>query len=124
MSNCNSCNQNYDSYNENCNCQKKGHVHEIQGSVFVGGSSCDPHNHRFSATTGEPIPTSPYNHVHEVKFKTDTYEGHEHEFCGRTCEAIQVGDRHVHYIKEVTDTAECHAHEFRASTLLEEPISC
>lgn len=101
---------------------KKGHVHELQGSVKIAGPNCELHNHRFAVTTGEAISTGPNRHIHKVTFKTDTYEGHEHEFCGVTSENTGVGDRHVHFIEGITEKAEGHRHEFRASTLINDPI--
>ena len=74
------------------------HVHEVQGSVMIAEREEDPHNHRFATVTGEAIPCGNGNHFHEIKFKTDFYENHFHEFCGRTRGAIQVGDRHVHFL--------------------------
>lgn len=104
-------------------CHKKDeHVHELQGSVKIAEPKCDPHNHRFATTTGKAIELGPNNHFHEVKFKTDTYEDHEHEFCGKTSGAIRVGDRHVHFIEDVTEPADEHKHEFRASTFMNDLI--
>lgn len=117
---------------ENCSCNKHNkcheeqeHVHELQGSTFVSGGCNECHNHRFATVTGEKIGTggSSGNHVHEVKFRTDFYDEHYHEFCGRTTVGINVGDgRHVHFIKDCTEEQDGHIHGFRAATLIDNPI--
>jgi len=61
-------------------------------------------------------------HVHEVKFRTDFYEDHYHEFCGKTGGAIKVGDRHVHFLKSCTTVDDGHKHEFRLEAMIEDPI--
>lgn len=101
--------------------EEQRHVHELLGSVQIAGG-VEPHNHRFATVTGEAIPCGPNDHVHEVCFRTDFYEDHFHEFKGRTCGAIQVGDRHVHFIESVTSVNDGHKHKFRAATLIEDPI--
>ena len=100
------------------------HVHEVQGSVKIAERLEDPHNHRFATVTGEAkeIPCNNHDHVHEIFFRTDTYEEHFHEFCGVTGGAVWVGDRHVHFLKSVTEVADGHKHAFRFATLIEDPI--
>jgi hypothetical protein len=98
------------------------HVHEISGSVEIAEREEDPHNHRFAAVSGEAIRTGNSDHVHNVKFRTDFYEDHFHEFCGRTGGVIRVGDRHVHFLKSVTTIVDGHFHEFRVGTLIDNPI--
>lgn len=100
---------------------KKDHVHELLGSTFTAEVGRDCHSHRFALTTGEAIPSGQGNHVHDVTFKTDTYEDHEHGFCGRTSEAIRVGDRHVHFLAGCVRPEDGHKHEFRAATLIDNP---
>lgn len=101
-------------------CEHK-HVHEIQGSVMIAEREKDPHNHRFTAVSGEAIQIG-MDHYHEVIFRTDFYDGHFHEFYGRTSCVIPVGDRHVHFIESFTTENDCHCHEFRLATMIENPI--
>lgn len=127
-SNCDdSCNCNCDN---DCSCgcgddctqtlRRQAHVHEVVGSVICS-SGCEPHCHRFAAVSDEAIGHD-MNHVHEITFRTDTYEDHYHEFCGKTCPAIPVGDgRHVHFLKAWTTADDGHRHEFRVATLIENP---
>ena len=69
------------------------------------------------------IPVGTRDHVHEVKFRTDFYEDHFHEFSGRTQGAIPVGNgRHVHFLDSVTEQNEGHRHKFRVATLIDDPI--
>ncbi len=107
----------------NCPCPTmQTHVHEILGSVKIAERCTDPHNHRF-ATVSDEVIGSGLNHVHEVKFRTDFYENHFHEFCGRTGPATIIGDnRHVHYLESVTNCRDGHRHEFRFGTLIDNPI--
>ncbi len=98
------------------------HVHEIQGSVQIAEREEDPHNHRFATVSGEAIPMGKHDHVHDVKFRTDFYENHFHEFYGRTGGAIPVGDRHVHFLESVTTKDDGHRHDFRLSTFIDNPI--
>jgi hypothetical protein len=98
------------------------HVHEVQGSVEIAEATTDPHNHRFATVSGPAIPLGPNDHVHEVFFRTDFYEDHDHEFCGRTLGAIRVGDRHVHFLKSKTEVSDGHYHEFRLGTMIDDPI--
>ena len=102
--------------------QPQRHVHEVQGSVQIAEPVEDPHNHRFATVSREAIPIGNNNHVHEVRFRTDFYENHFHEFSGRTTGAIMVGDRHVHFLKSVTTVNDGHRHEFRLSTFIDDPI--
>lgn len=102
--------------------EREQHVHEILGSTLLGNCCKEPHNHRFATVSCEAIKTGT-SHIHNVKFRTDSYEGHYHEFEGKTGPAISVGDgRHIHFIKDVTKSADCHTHEFRVATLIENPI--
>lgn len=103
------------------------HVHELEGSTKISGGGCcceEIHNHHFATVSGNVIPKEE-SHVHEVKFTTDTFDGHEHEFCGLTSKAIPVGDgRHVHFINNCTDICDEHKHGFRVATLIDNPIEC
>jgi hypothetical protein len=103
-------------------CEKQKHVHELQGSVKTADQE-DPHQHRFCTVTGEAIPYGGNDHVHEVAFRTDTFDDHHHEFRGRTGCAIPVGDRHVHYIDSVTSVDDGHRHRFEAATMIENPTA-
>ena len=103
-------------------CQMLRHVHEVLGSVEIAEKLEDPHNHRFATVSGQAILVSGGDHVHEVGFRTDFYEDHFHEFCGRTGGAIAVGDRHVHFLESVTTVVDGHQHEFRVGTLILNPI--
>lgn len=61
--------------------------------------------------------------MHEVCFRTDFYEGHFHEFKGRSGGAIDVGDgRHVHFAEAQTTQEDGHRHRFRAASLIQDPI--
>ena len=110
---------------KNCPQTFRPHVHEILGSTKVVeqcGEEC--HNHRFATMSGEAIPKNG-SHVHEVRFTTDTFDDHEHEFCGTSSIAIPVGDgRHVHFLKGCTEVEDEHMHQFRAATLIDNPIEC
>ena len=102
--------------------EREQHVHEILGSTLLGNCCREPHNHRFATISGEAI-KSGTSHYHNVKFRTDSYEGHYHEFEGKTGPAISVGDgRHIHFLKDNTKFADGHNHEFRVATLIENPI--
>lgn len=100
-------------------CNKQRHVHEIQGSVKLAGEG--PHDHRFCTVSEEAIPYGTNDHVHEVCFRTDTFDDHYHEFKGKTGCAIQIGDRHVHYLESVTSVDDGHRHRFECATLIENP---
>lgn len=112
--------------NENNNCwpcpRQQTHVHEVQGSVMIAEPEEDPHNHRFATVSSQVIPVGNFDHVHEIKFRTDFYEEHFHEFCGRTLGAITVGDRHVHFLQSETTVNDGHRHEFRLATFIDDPI--
>jgi len=97
------------------------HVHEVLGSVQIAEPQSDPHNHRFATVSGEAVQVGA-DHYHEVKFRTDFYENHFHEYCGRTTGAIVVGDRHVHFLESVTTENDGHRHNFRVATLINDPI--
>lgn len=97
---------------------RKNHVHEVQGYLKMAK---DKHYHHFSFVTGEAVFTGNGDHCHEIVFKTDNAGGHSHEFKGRTCGAIPVGDRHVHYLEGHTTDENGHSHGFRLVTLMEDP---
>lgn len=102
--------------------ENQRHVHEVQGSVEIAEAEEDPHNHRFATVTGQAIPIGKGDHIHEVKFRTDFYEDHFHEFSGKTGGMIKVGDRHVHFLESVTTVNDGHRHKFRLSTFIDNPI--
>lgn len=97
------------------------HVHEVQGITKMAQVDDVAHSHRFTTVTSRPIPVSCNNHVHEVSFDTDMFDGHKHTFSGRTSTAIVVGDRHVHFLKSLTDRSDGHRHEFRLGGFIEDP---
>ena len=100
---------------------KQHHVHEIVGNTATFSECRSCHNHRFATVSGEAIPYCG-SHVHEVRFRTDFADGHYHEFCGKSCAAIDVGDgKHVHFVKACTDSSDGHKHKFQAATLIESP---
>lgn len=102
-------------------CPPKQHVHEVIGSTHIAGCCEFAHNHRFATVSEEAIPCDG-SHVHEVKFRTDSCDGHKHEFCGTTSTAIDVGcGRHVHFLKGCTSFDANHKHEFMVATLIEDP---
>ncbi|WP_312643248.1 YmaF family protein [Hydrogenoanaerobacterium sp.] len=103
-------------------CPKQTHVHEVQGSVEIAQRNKDPHNHRFATVSGQEILFGNGDHFHEVKFRTDFYEDHFHEFFGRTSGVIPVGDRHVHFLQSETTENDKHQHDFRLSTFIQDPI--
>lgn len=101
---------------------KEQHVHEIVGSTFIAERCEDAHNHRFAAVSGESIPYKG-SHVHNVKFCTDSYDGHRHEFSGQSSIAIPVCDgKHVHYANACTSVNDGHSHEFKLASLINSPI--
>lgn len=107
--------------NRHHNCDKQKHVHEISGSTATISECNECHNHRFCTVSDEAIPMGD-SHVHEVKFRTDFSDGHYHEFCGRTCTAVEVGcGKHVHYINDESESADGHTHEFQAATSINSP---
>lgn len=104
-----------------CDCKNQKHVHELIGKTAVVGECRECHNHRFATVTGEAIKKG-NSHIHEVKFRTDFDKEHFHEFCGKTMEAIEVGDgKHVHFIKDFTDCEDGHKHESQVMTLIDSP---
>lgn len=103
------------------NYRRQFHVHEVQGSVMLAEPQ-DPHNHRFATVSGEAIRIPGCDHVHDVYLRTDFYDGHYHEFYGRSSGAIWVGDRHVHFLEAATSENDGHYHEFRVATLIDDPI--
>ena len=107
---------------ENKTCYPKQHNHEITGSTSISGFCEYAHNHRFATVTGDAIPCEG-SHVHEVKFKTDSCNGHHHEFCGTTEKAVDIGcGKHIHLLKGCTSYDANHKHEFIVSTDMENPI--
>lgn len=105
-----------------CPACHKQHVHEIVGSTFLAERCEDVHNHRFATVSGRAIPFEG-SHVHQVTFRTDSFDGHFHEFTGTSSPAIPVGDgRHVHFARAVTTMADGHVHEFRVAALINDPI--
>lgn len=107
--------------NQNHNCPKQKHVHEIVGSTAVLDECCECHNHRFATVSGEAIPAGD-SHIHEITFRTDFSDGHFHEFCGKSSPAIDVGGgKHVHFAKAFTEEADGHKHAFQAASLIDSP---
>lgn len=102
-------------------CSAKFHLHEVQGSVQVTGDSCESHNHRFATVSCEPIALKNGGHCHLVTFRTDAYDGHFHEFTGRTTEEFTVCEGHVHYLQGRTSEQNGHCHEFKVITHIENP---
>lgn len=99
----------------------KQHVHEIIGSTQIAERCDDAHNHRFATVSGEAIPFQG-SHVHEISFRTDSNDGHVHEFTGTSSIAIPVGDgRHVHFANACTTQSDGHAHAFRVASLINDP---
>ena len=96
------------------------HVHEVQGSVEIAGQI--PHSHRFATVSGEARFVSGGDHVHDVRFRTDYFQGHFHEAWGVTGGAVWVGDRHVHFLDGVTTVDAGHSHDYRVATMIEDPI--
>lgn len=100
----------------------KQHNHETLGSTKIKGCCENAHNHRFTAVSGDAIPCDG-SHVHEVKFTTDSCNGHKHEFCGTSAPAVEVGcGRHVHLVKGYTSKDADHNHEFITAALIEDPV--
>lgn len=107
--------------NQNKDCEKQKHVHELTGSTAVFNECKECHNHRFCTVTGEAIKMGD-SHVHEVKFRTDFSDEHFHEFYGKTGPAKDVGNgKHVHFIKDLTSKEDGHKHRFQAATLIDSP---
>lgn len=111
--------------NENVNyrpCHFEQHNHEVLGSTRIEGCCDCAHNHRFATVSSNAIPCDG-SHVHEIKFTTDSCDGHHHEFCGKSCPAIYVGcGRHVHFVEGCTSFDAGHKHEFIVATLIENPV--
>ena len=108
---------NYQNYSGNY----EEHAHEFTGSTAIVSGCQNCHNHRFCTMSGEAIRMG-NSHIHEVKFHTDYAEDHSHEFCGKTCPAIEVGGgKHIHYLNDTTETEDGHLHRFQAASLIEEP---
>lgn len=103
----------------NYNCPVEFHLHEVQGSVKSAGR--EAHGHRFATMSCEPIATGNGEHAHQVTFRTDTYEGHYHEFSGRTTDDFEICDGHVHYLEGVTSEQAGHRHRFKVITHIEDP---
>lgn len=106
-----------------CNLEPTNHTHEMLGTTrgAMTRTTDETHSHRLAAVTSAPIMVARNNHVHEVRLRSDTYEGHAHEFRGVTSEAVPVGDRHVHFLKGRTTMNDGHTHEFRLVSLIEDP---
>lgn len=103
-------------------CYLKQHNHEITGSTKLAGCCDNAHNHRFATISCEAIPRDG-SHVHEIKFSTDSCDGHHHEFCGTSGKAIDVGcGHHVHFTKGCTSSDAGHKHEFEVGSLIEDPV--
>lgn len=98
------------------------HVHEIQGATYAMNFPTT-HSHRFASTTSKPIRVGNNEHIHEVRFTTDSFNNHNHEFYGKTSRAITVGDRHVHFVQAITNLENGHRHEFRTVTQLNDATS-
>ena len=108
--------------NEKKTCYPKQHNHEITGSTQISGCCEYAHNHRFAAVSDDAIPYEG-SHVHEVKFITDSCNGHHHEFCGTTGKAIDVGcGKHIHLLKGCTSYDANHKHKFIVTTAIENPV--
>lgn len=102
-------------------CFPKQHVHEVLGSTKIAGCCNNAHSHRFATVSGEAIPCEG-GHVHEVRFRTDSCDGHIHEFCGTTSKEIEVDcSHHVHVIEDRTSKNADHVHKFVVATLIENP---
>jgi len=106
-----------------CVGETQRHDHEILGSLMIAEKEEDPHNHRFTAVSGQAIPTGNNDHIHEVEFKTDFYENHFHTFCGKSGGMIPVGGgRHVHFAAAQTSFNDGHRHNFKVASLINDPI--
>ncbi len=107
----------------NNNCNNDVHVHEAQATTEVAEVNGEPHTHRIASMTEVEIPVGNGEHIHRIFFRTDTFNGHFHEFLGVTEQNVEVGDRHVHFVQGTTSVNAGHSHEFRFATLIEDPIS-
>lgn len=110
------CAQEYES------CPAELHVHEVQGSVQAAGERCSPHTHRFACVSCEPILLRDGRHAHKLTFRTDSCEGHCHEFSGMTTGEYEICGCHVHYIEGETSRQAGHCHQFRCVTQIENPV--
>ena len=108
-----SCAEEYD------RCPARLHVHEAQGSVQTACERCAPHTHRFACVTCEPILLRDGRHAHSLTFRTDSFDGHCHEFSGMTTGEYEICGSHIHYIEGETDRQAGHCHAFRLVTQLE-----
>ena len=99
------------------------HVHGVQGSVKLADYVCVAHTHRMTTVSGPPIEMGERDHVHEICFGTDSFEGHVHGFTGQTGGAICTGCGHVHYLEGMVTCAENHRHCFKLTTLIDDPIA-
>lgn len=105
-----------------CSCPAELHLHEVQGSTQVASDGCEAHSHRFAAVTSEPVLLRDGRHAHKLTFRTDTYDGHCHEFCGMTTGEYEICSGHVHYCEGKTSGQDGHCHEFRFITHIENPM--
>jgi hypothetical protein len=103
-------------------CPAELHVHEVQGSVQAAGERCAPHTHRFACVSCEPILLRDGRHAHKLTFRTDSCEGHCHEFSGMTTGEYEICGCHVHYIEGETSRQAGHCHQFRCVTQIENPV--
>lgn len=140
MSNCSNCNRessNFSRESSSCgcslesstfsresnnrDCDENQHVHEFLGSTLSNGRCNQCHSHRFATVSEEAI-RSGNSHVHKVTLRTDSIDGHFHEFCGTSGPAIFVGEgRHVHFLSGCTESSDGHTHTFRAASLINDP---
>lgn len=102
-------------------CPAELHLHEVQGSTQVASDGCEAHSHRFATVTSEPVLLKNGKHAHRLTFRTDTYDGHCHEFTGVTTENYEICDGHVHYCEGKTSESDGHCHEFKFITHIENP---
>lgn len=112
---------------ENCaeeyeSCPAELHVHEAQGSTQAAGERCALHTHRFASVTCEPVMLRDGRHAHKLTFRTDSCEGHCHEFSGMTTGEYEICDCHVHYIEGETSRQAGHCHSFRLATHIGNPV--
>lgn len=107
---------------QECSCQRNSHVHEVVGSVKIEGECLRAHNHRFAGVTGKEIWIGNGQHIHEICFRTDSFDGHNHEFMGRFCPAIETKEGHTHFLEGVTSKNSGHRHCFKVLALIEDPI--
>lgn len=105
----------------NRNCKREQHVHEVLGSVRITGHCDEAHNHRFATVSDVAIPCDG-SHVHRIEFRTDSCDGHFHEFSGTSSKAIEVDeDHHVHFLEGMTTSNANHRHCFEVATLIDDP---